>query len=118
MRSLEEDLRREVFTLIKFTPKQPEEEGRIDVLRCPVCGQQYRTLGTLKRHFKSHFNGSGVKCPVCGSQFNNNVGLRNHLAFRKDIEHIVLHFLTTRRMNPRRRKIAVKALSGGSNRED
>ena len=55
--------------------------------KCPKCGILYQTLGTLKKHFKSHMPGfikepkmtdSNFGCDVCGKVYKHKTSLWRH----------------------------------------
>ena len=46
--------------------------------RCPICDKIFQSIGTLKRHYRSHINFKPHICELCGKRFTLNQYLIEH----------------------------------------
>ncbi|ROT63762.1 Broad complex [Penaeus vannamei] len=47
-------------------------------LKCPICQKEFKVLGSLKRHYRSHINFKPYICDICGKRFTLNQYLIEH----------------------------------------
>ncbi|XP_068232855.1 protein bric-a-brac 1-like isoform X7 [Palaemon carinicauda] len=47
-------------------------------LKCPICQKEFKVLGSLKRHYRSHINFKPYCCDICGKRFTLNQYLIEH----------------------------------------
>ena len=47
-------------------------------LKCPTCQKEFKVLGSLKRHYRSHINFKPYACDICGKRFTLNQYLIEH----------------------------------------
>lgn len=47
-------------------------------LICPICQKEFKVLGSLKRHYRSHINFKPYICDICGKRFTLNQYLIEH----------------------------------------
>lgn len=47
-------------------------------LQCPLCLKEFKVLGSLKRHYRSHINFKPYVCDICGKRFTLNQYLIEH----------------------------------------
>lgn len=47
-------------------------------LICPICQKEFKVLGSLKRHYRSHINFKPYVCDICGKRFTLNQYLIEH----------------------------------------
>ncbi|XP_067635461.1 zinc finger protein 91-like [Eurosta solidaginis] len=56
-----------------------EEEAKLKVYRCDICGKRFKTKCDLNRHERSHSRGKPHKCDFCEKRFAKTTNLRQHL---------------------------------------
>ena len=72
------------------------------MLRCPVCGEFFTTLGSLKLHYRRHYDlyllFTSKRCVVCGRLFIGRRSLMRHYAAMasSDDDHAVFLILERR----------------------
>ncbi|XP_018022060.1 zinc finger protein 768 isoform X7 [Hyalella azteca] len=47
-------------------------------LTCPICTKEFKVLGSLKRHYRSHINFKPYECEICYKRFTLNQYLIEH----------------------------------------
>lgn len=47
-------------------------------LKCPICQKEFKVLGSLRRHYRSHINFKPYICDLCGKRFTLNQYLIEH----------------------------------------
>ncbi|MHC1628482.1 MAG: C2H2-type zinc finger protein [Candidatus Nezhaarchaeales archaeon] len=88
---------------------------------CPVCGRSYRSLVSLKYHFRRIHLPNFNRCPICGKRRRDPIRLPHHcfMALREgyDEEHMIYYYLSSgcstvnnRARLVEARKIAAQAL--------